>query len=249
MSLPRPNWSDTVAVFGGTFDPPHRGHREAVRGLFADPGVKQVLILPSPAPPHKPAFAPVEDRIRLTELNFGPEAGADLFEFPVRMDLRELERARRHPDRPSYTFDTLTELQQELPSAAFVVGADQLEKLHTWHRFPEILGLAHWIVLERLPNGHEVAEKALSDWAASGLVERLPSRGARDWVLTPQTSSSRGPKFLSLAATQAPRVSSTEIREAISRAGKPPENSLLPEVAAYLKQRGLYGITSSSESI
>ena len=51
---------------------------------------------------------------------------------------------------------------------AFVIGADQLLKLPTWHRFPELLGLAQWIVLARKPDGETRAREALRALAGVG---------------------------------------------------------------------------------
>src|SRR6185437_5876583 len=65
----------------------------------------------------------------------------------VVIDPREVQNAS--PGKPSYSFDTLQELRKDDPRIAFVIGADQLQELPRWHRFPEILGLCHWIILKR----------------------------------------------------------------------------------------------------
>src|ERR1044072_1797188 len=99
MSIQRnspPLWSNITAVFGGRFDPPHLGHREAVRGLFEHPGVKRVLIVPSASPPHKPTWATAEQRAGMAGLNFKATT-KDSFPAEVELDLRELDRARLRP--------------------------------------------------------------------------------------------------------------------------------------------------------
>ncbi|HUP55886.1 MAG TPA: adenylyltransferase/cytidyltransferase family protein, partial [Bdellovibrionota bacterium] len=73
------NWREVTAIFGGTFDPPHLGHREAVAGLFRNPGVREVWVMPAASPPHKPAIATAEQRLELARLAFGPHPG---FPFP-----------------------------------------------------------------------------------------------------------------------------------------------------------------------
>src|SRR5437588_3172279 len=95
-------WSETIALFGGRFDPPHRGHLEAVRGVFSEPGVKEVWVIPSPTPPHKPAHAPAEDRLELVRRAFST-AQLGSHASSVRIDSREMERARAHPGQPSYS--------------------------------------------------------------------------------------------------------------------------------------------------
>ncbi len=236
MSRPLPRWSEITAVFGGTFDPPHLGHREAVRGLFSDPGVARVWVIPSGQPPHKAAseLCRPQDRLEMARLNFSSHPG-DPFPPAVTIDSREIERSERS-ERPSYTYDTLLELGREIGQLAFVVGADQLRDLRSWYRFPEILGLCHWIVLARKPQGEELARKTLQGWSAQGLCRTTSD--PTTWQLIGEVG---GDRFLKLVPTEAPALSSTAIRERLGRTGEPPEGSLHPEVLSYLKSQRLYG--------
>jgi nicotinate-nucleotide adenylyltransferase len=225
--LPGVRWNEVTALFGGTFDPPHLGHRSAVCGLFSEPGVCRVLVLPSPCPPHKPTVASAEDRIAMTRLAFG---SSRILPLPgkVDIDLREVERAKAQPHRRTYTFDTLQEIRAEIPNLAFVVGTDQLRQLPKWHRFPEVLNLSHWIVLER--KSEAGAGPTLAEWEASSLLRR----DGNEWR-TP------GGTVLKAVPTPAPALSSTEVRETLTRQGKPADDTLLPEVSTYLMQRRIYG--------
>ena len=227
-----PIWSEVTAVFGGRMDPPHLGHREAVRGLFRNPGIRNVLVIPSASPPHKPTQTHAEHRTQMARINFGPSQ-ADRFQGEVKVDPLELSRAHRDPKRPNYSFDTIQELRTQYSRLAFVLGADQFQELHTWHRFPEILSLCHWVVLERKPNGKEQAQRTLQTWSASGLIEKTQSNA---WSI-------RGSQFfIQTVLTDAPDLSSTQIRKEIAKTGSPPNSSLLPEVEGYLKLHQLYGI-------
>ena len=224
-SLPPPIWTDMRAVFGGTFDPPHIGHLEAVRGVFLNPGIKSVIVIPSPAPPHKPTMASVQDRLEMTKITFQNETG-------VFVDSREVERALKHPSRPSYTYDTLCELSAEIDKLVFAIGTDQFEKLPSWYRFPEILNLANWVVLVRQPGGQPEVLKLLNNWNTTGLVERYATN---IWRLKSQQ------KFISLVETNAPSVSSTKTREHIAQTGSPPPGWLTNGTWTYLKAHKLYG--------
>lgn len=224
-----PRWSELTAIFGGTFDPPHQGHREAVDGLFRNPGVGRVIVIPSAAPPHKPSVASPEQRLAMAKLAFTEgKTGA------LEVDGSELERAAR-TGRPSYSYETLQEFGRQHKEVAFVVGADQLRDLPGWYRFPEILGLCHWIALARRPDGEKIARAALSDWEASGLAVREKDSL---WKLRPSGSQLR---FLTLVSTDAPELSSTSIREELGRTGQPPRDTLPAAVSGYLKHHGLYG--------
>lgn len=217
---------------GGRFDPPHLGHREAVRGLFQYPGAKQVLVIPSGSPPHKPTRVSAQDRAEMARLNF-KKTFTDPFPNEVILDLREVERALTQPNRPSYSYDTLQELRQQYPQLAFVIGTDQLEQLHTWYRFPDLLSLCHWIVLERKGNQNQAAQRALQEWSGSGLIQPFQSNLWR--IRGSQT-------VLNLVPTDAPAISSTQIRETLVKTGAPPQDSLLPEVLGYLNEKKLYGM-------
>lgn len=232
--LAHPQWHEVTAVFGGCFDPPHLGHREAVRGLFSEPGVKQVLVIPTASPAHKPAIVSAPHRLEMVKLSFKPTP-VNPFPSDVEVSPLELERALSHPELPSYTFDTLLELRPAFSKLAWVVGSDQLPELFKWHRFPDLLAQSHWIILERKPHGSELARKTLQEWQSSGLVKPIHSTL---WQVT------NTPAFLTLVPTEATSVSSTLIREAIARTGAPPAGSLLPEVDRYLKINKLYGIRS-----
>jgi nicotinate-nucleotide adenylyltransferase len=228
-------WGEVTALFGGTFDPPHLGHRLAVAGLFEQPGVKNVRILPTPSPAYKPTVAPTEARLEMARLCFALLApGAPAFPGPVELDLREIERSKN--GQPTYTFDTLRELGRELPELAFVLGTDQVEKFPTWHRFDELLSLSHWIVLERQGQGD--AHRWRQVLEGSGLVE--PASGG--WRV--RSSGTR----IVVVPTRAPALSSTEIRESLARSGNPPEGSILPEVHAYLMKHRLYGSNPDYDS-
>jgi nicotinate-nucleotide adenylyltransferase len=232
-------WEEVTAVFGGTFDPPHLGHREAVQGLFENPGVRQVLIVPSASPPLKPFATSTEHRYRMTELNF---SGLDR----VQVDYRELKRSQIS-GKPSFSIDTLMELRQAIPEIAFVVGADQLSLLHTWHRFPELLSTSHWIVLARQPLGEKTAMETIRSWLSSGLLKAPSARRAS----SPRTGNhweTAGKTALTLVPTPARELSSTRIREEIGRETDPAklqaalQKSLFPDVLAYLMKHRIYGI-------
>ncbi|OFZ20348.1 MAG: hypothetical protein A2X94_01170 [Bdellovibrionales bacterium GWB1_55_8] len=239
-----PRWTELTAVFGGVFDPPHMGHREAVRGLFQDPGVKRVLVVPAPSPAYKLNQVSAEHRVEMVRRTFASNPD-NTFPNDVEISFVDIERALRNPKSHTYTFDTLQELGRVHENLAFVLGADQLQNLPNWHRFPEVLELAHWIVLTRRPNGLDSAMRALRELESRGIARKMP--GTADdlggvWQLR------AGKRFLRLSHTEAPEISSTGIRETISRTGQPPSGSLVPEAMAYLKQNRLYGSNANENS-
>jgi nicotinate-nucleotide adenylyltransferase len=129
-----------IGVFGGTFDPIHYGHLRSAFELLQDLRLSEVRFVPSAAPPHRGGtFAPAELRYKMVA-----EAVADQEGFAI--DDCEFRR-----DGPSYTVDTLTAIRAEHDAASIclIVGMDAYLGLTTWHRWDEILGLAHIIVAHR----------------------------------------------------------------------------------------------------
>lgn len=221
-----PNWNEYTAVFGGTFDPPHVGHRIAAFHLFKDPGFSRVKIIPSAIPPLKTTPTETEHRLEMVKKTFAPSPHDPQ---EVEIDLREIERSKS--GKPSYTFDTLSELKTTGLKFAFVLGTDQLESLPRWYRFPELLSICPWIVLERKPDATARIEKMLTLLESSGIVKRV---GDRRFELP-------GSQFLYQIPTPAPELNSTEIRREIALKGDLAPGLITPEVTNYIREKRLYG--------
>jgi len=227
-SVKTPDWSQITAVFGGAFDPPHLGHKTAALGLLQTPGVKKVLILPTGNPALKNSKISAHHRAEMAKL---------CFDHPnLTIDLREIKKAETNPAEPSYSFNTLQELKKEQGPLAFVIGADQIQDLHRWYRFPELLNQCHWIVLTRKPHGLEAALPTLKTFEASQLIKNLghSPQGHPLWSTKSNTT-------LIIVPTEAREISSTQLRELMARDESQAKPHLSPEVLAYLKKNHLYG--------
>ncbi|HVG26705.1 MAG TPA: nicotinate (nicotinamide) nucleotide adenylyltransferase [Acidobacteriaceae bacterium] len=144
-----------VGFFGGTFDPPHRGHLVVARAAARIFALDRVLLAPVGRQPlkSKAAEAGFDDRLRMVELACG---GRDL------LQATDVDGPR--PDGGSnYTIDTLRRLQPTLPADAdlfVIVGADAFLSLRQWRSSDELLALAHWIVVSR-PSQAALSEDGL----------------------------------------------------------------------------------------
>ena len=120
-------------VFGSAFDPPHNAHVALVRTAMDQLGLDRMLVFPTGQAWHKArVLSPAADRLAMARLAF--EACP-----AVTVDAREMQRPG-----PTYTIDTLTELQAEWPGVEWVlvIGGDQAAALPTWHRWREIQKIA-----------------------------------------------------------------------------------------------------------
>ena len=130
-----------LGVFGGAFDPPHLGHLVAASEVAAALALDRVVWVPAALHPFKRGQVGAPPAVRL-EMVRAAVAGDPRFAA----DGVELERAG-----PSYTVDTLRELQARHPGAElfFLTGADNLRELHLWHRPDEVVRLARLVVVSR----------------------------------------------------------------------------------------------------
>ena len=197
--------SRAIGLLGGTFNPVHDGHlsiaREALR-LFA---LDAVWFIPCAVPPHKPSrdLAANEHRLAMLRLALAGETRFAALSI-------EFERPGT-----SYTVDTVRALQTLHPGAGFVfiIGADTLPELHTWHKPLELLSLVRIVTLAR--------PGFVPDPAALHLPPPWPERLLAD-----------------LRTGDPLDVSSRDLREKIA-AGQPV--SLVPEpVQRYIQEHNLY---------
>lgn len=114
-----------TGVFGGTFDPPHVGHlvlADEARGAL---GLERVLWVVTARPPHKPdePITPVEIRLEMV--------AAAIWDVPS----FEISRADIDRPGPHFAVDTLRWLSEREPGVpwAYLIGADSLRDLPTWH--------------------------------------------------------------------------------------------------------------------
>ena len=196
-----------IGVFGGAFDPPHNAHVALAKAALAQSRLSALHVFPTGHAWHKAReLTPAEDRLAMTRLAFGELPG-------VVVDARETLR-----DGPTYTLDTLHELQGEHPGAelVLVMGADQASALPTWHGWQDILGVA--IV--------SVAYRAMSTGEPTRFdPNTLPGLPA-------------GARFEALELP-AMDISATDIRRRASR-DEDISSLVPPTVARYIDQHFLY---------
>ena len=141
MSLNTPaRAAPRIGMFGGSFDPPHQTHVALARAAMAQGALQSLHVCPTGHPWHKarqPSAA--VHRVAMARLAFADVPG-------VVVDARET-----HRDGPTYTLDTLRELQREHEDARLVLlmGTDQASALPTWHGWQQVLELATVLVATR----------------------------------------------------------------------------------------------------
>jgi nicotinate-nucleotide adenylyltransferase len=206
-----------VALFGGTFDPPHLAHvtladlgRNELERRVGAPAF--LAFVPAARSPHKDNAPTATDAQRLAMLALAIEG---LDRAGIWTD--ELDRATH--GEPSYFARTLERARSMLPGRAlwFIIGADQAASFHRWRQPREMLQLARPIVLPRHP-------------IASAAELRAAMATADFW-----NEKELGHWAESFVDIDLLRAASTEVRDA---AGSPFETPLHPKVLQY----ALYGL-------
>lgn len=122
-----------IGIFGGTFNPPHNGHKKLALEFAGRLSLDLLMIIPDYIPPHKSAenLAGEEDRLNMCRLCFD---GANTVVSDI-----EIARGGR-----SYTVNTLEQIKSEHPDDElfFLMGSDMLLSFHTWREPERILDYA-----------------------------------------------------------------------------------------------------------
>lgn len=213
-----------VVLFGGSFDPPHAWHTkiaEAARdAVFGPDG--WILFVPTAQSPLK-TLGPVassSDRAAMIGL-----AAANITNSAVWLD--EIDRADSS-GHPSYTIETVERLHRVRPGLALrlLIGMDQAQQFHRWHRYRELLKLAEPVVVYR---GHmHQRERVRAALAATGAWTSAELKSWENRVVPCEVSA----------------VSSTWVRQAVADPRSDQEtvrNLVSSSVLAYIRKNGLYG--------
>ncbi|HJN53094.1 MAG: nicotinate-nucleotide adenylyltransferase [Pseudomonadales bacterium] len=167
-----------IALFGGTFDPIHIGHLQSALEVQQYLDLLAVRLIPSFIPPHRESLgSEAEQRLEMVRIAVQNNPALEV-------DDREILR-----QGPSYTYDTLTSIRDEVgPDVALimVLGLDSFVTLSTWHRWRDLLASAHILVLDRpgwswtiateleaMISGRMVDDAACLLQESAGLVARM----------------------------------------------------------------------------
>jgi len=208
---------NTIALFGGTFDPIHKGHIYTAEALANWLSIEKVTLLPAHIPPHKasPSVSSVH-RAEMVELVCKHHS---LFDC----DQRELTR-----NKPSYTVDTLAEFRLEHPEKElfFFIGMDSLLTFTQWHQWQRILTLCHLVVCTR--PGYDM----------ENMSDEITQLLSKHQIGLSDLESNKNGGIL-FAPPSEHDISSSELRHAYQNQ-QPNETWLTTEVSQYIQENSLY---------
>lgn len=140
----------SIAIFGGSFDPPHAGHVAIVESALAELPIETLYVVPAYLNPFKTkVHAPASQRLKWLEHLFSQEQKVVISDFELRQE------------RPVPTIETIRHFRQIDPGIYLIIGADNLDDLSRWHHFETLDSMVSWVVASR--DGH----------AGSGMLRTL----------------------------------------------------------------------------
>ena len=212
-----PAGRERIGLLGGTFDPVHVGHTALARSAEVALKLTGLRLIPTGQSWQKSGQrTPALHRREMLEL-------ATAAHPHWIIDDREIQRGGA-----SYTVETLESLRADLgsePALVLIMGSDQLHNLPTWHRYEEILTLAHIAVTQR-------EQVRLNDFPDA--VESLLTQHGRDAL---EDAPGGNIVFFRMPPVA---VSSTGLRKALA-SGEPVNNLMSPAVVSYINEHQLYG--------
>lgn len=181
--------AETIALFGGSFNPPHIAHQMVCLYVLETQPVDAVWMMPTYRHAFSKTLAPFADRYRMCELAAQP--------FGERVRVSRIEAELDQPK--SRTYDTVVALGQRHPDAAFrlVIGADILAETDKWYRWEDVVRLAPPILVGR------------SGYSPSSASTASTSDGMTIALELPRVSSSEIRMRLSAGDSAVPLVSRT----------------------------------------
>lgn len=202
-----------LGIFGGTFNPPHKGHARMIEALAEELKLDKVLIIPNKIPTHKRCddLADNEDRLNMCRMAF-------------KNPIYEISTIEMDRESDSYTIFTVNELEKQYPDAEIylIIGSDMFLMFHKWYKYRELLEKCKICVASR---DTEEGIYELRSYAFERLGIYIKDLDGKNIHISPL------PAFT---------VSSGEIREKIKE-GKSIYGLCEPEIIEYMESHRLYG--------
>lgn len=127
-----------IALYGGSFDPPHIGHVRVVEAALAKLPIDKLIIIPAYKNPFKQKVcAPASKRLQWLKKLFKNMPKVEISDFEIRQN------------RSVYTIETVEHFRDAIETIYLIIGADNLEKLPQWHRYEDLNALVVWVVATR----------------------------------------------------------------------------------------------------
>jgi nicotinate-nucleotide adenylyltransferase len=225
-----------IGLFGGSFDPIHRGHLALAQAAADRFSLGRVLFVPANVPPHKqkhPLTAFVHRYAMVALATQDDKRWA-----PSLLEAGEVASGKRTAqEAANYSIDTVRRMKQSLKKADrlfFLIGMDAFKDIAKWHEARTLLGECEFIVASRPGFSLQAVAESLPEGLRppASVTKPFHKQAATGDLVLPGVT-------LHLLEGVHQNVSATTIRAAAEQ-GKPLGRWLDPRVAEYVRKMGLY---------
>lgn len=137
---------ESIAIFGGSFDPPHKGHQLIVSKAVASLDIDRLFIVPAYLNPFKQSsLAPADLRLQWCQTLFEPLEKVSVSDYEILQG------------KSTYTADTVKYFQNLYDVKYLIIGSDNLESLTKWHQYEWLNRQVTWVVATRKNNSFDTS--------------------------------------------------------------------------------------------
>jgi len=157
----------TIAIFGGSFDPPHKGHQLIVEKAVERLEIDQLFVVPAYLNPFKSSsLADASTRLAWCHTLFDPIAR-------VKVDDYEIKEGKS-----TVTSQSVKHFNQRYHVKYLIIGSDNLSTLTKWHEFEWLNETVTWVIATR--DDHHLDTDALNQWELLPIEAPMSSTQIRE---------------------------------------------------------------------
>ena len=157
----------TIALFGGSFDPPHKGHQQIVEKAIKSLQIDQLLVIPAYLNPFKTStLADAHTRLSWCQTLFDPIDGVTVDDFEIQ------------EGKSTFTSDSVKHFNQIYTVKYLIIGSDNLSSLTQWHAFEWLNETVIWVIATR--GNHPLHTEKLREWKLLSIEAPISSTHIRE---------------------------------------------------------------------
>lgn len=137
----------SVAMFGGSFDPPHKAHQQIVNLALEKLDIEYLIIMPTYLNPFKDSwYTPPQIRYNWCKTLFKDNAKVIISDYEIK------------EQKSVTTYQSITHLNQKYDIRYLIIGSDNLASLHKWHNFEWLNKHITWVIFTRKGYSHDTTK-------------------------------------------------------------------------------------------